>query len=282
MICLLKRVQYLFSIFLLLAAVPALAAGKCPKCGKVYDESSGYKFCINDGAKLTATGRRQPHPQPLRDMEMVSVKGGCFQMGDPFDDGNPNEKPVNEICVSDFRIGKFEVTQGQWKKIMGENPAHFKKCGDSCPVENVSWDTVQEFIKEINRQTGKKYRLPTEAEWEYACRSGGRREKFCGGIHAGPFAWTEENSGNTTHPVGKKRPNGIGIYDMSGNVCEWVSDWYDETFYREGAPGGPPTGSSRVVRGGGWSFSPEYARAAVRNDYHPGFRDDILGFRLAQ
>jgi formylglycine-generating enzyme required for sulfatase activity len=157
---------------------------------------------------------------------------------------------------------------------MGDNPSHFKACGDDCPVERVSWDDAQLFIKKLNQLTGKKYRLPTEAEWEYAARSGGRFERFAGGDNADALAWYGANSGRTTHPVGQKKPNGLGLYDMSGNVWQWVSDkWYD-TDARTG---------TRVIRGGSWNDPPEDVQAALRGLHAAsGTRSNRIGFRLVE
>jgi formylglycine-generating enzyme len=137
-----------------------------------------------------------------------------------------------DVQDPDHSFGKYEVTQAQWEAVMGNNPAYFKQCGESCPVESVSWNDVQEFIKKLNQQTGKTYRLPTEAEWEYAARSGGKSEKYSGGNNVDSVAWYNGNSGKQTHPVGRKQPNGLGIYDMSGNVWEWVEDIYSNSAYR--------------------------------------------------
>ncbi|MEN6423126.1 MAG: formylglycine-generating enzyme family protein [Smithella sp.] len=217
-------------------------------------------------------------------MEMIFVKGGCFQMGDTFGDGYSQEKPVHEVCVSDFYMGKYEVTQGQWQRIMGNNPSHFSSCGANCPVENVSWNDVQGFIEKLNSRTGKRYRLPTEAEWEYAARSGGKSEKYAGGDDVDAVAWYFSNSGSRTHPVGQKQPNGLGLYDMSGNVWEWCNDWYGDKYYNQSPrdnPGGPSSGSSRVFRGGSWFNLAARTRAANRYWNFPDFRDLIRGFRLA-
>ncbi|MEI6206874.1 MAG: SUMF1/EgtB/PvdO family nonheme iron enzyme [Desulfuromonadales bacterium] len=215
-------------------------------------------------------------------IKMVSVPGGCFQMGNTFGGGDSDEKPVHEVCVSDFAIGKYEVTQGQWKWIMGNNPSNFSGCGDNCPVEQVSWNDVHQFIQRLNSQTGSSFRLPTESEWEYAARSGGKWEQYSGGDNIVDFAWYSDNSGSKTHPVGQKQPNGLGIYDMSGNVWEWVSDWKGSyPSGRQQDPQGPPTGSNRVARGGSWYRNAGYARAAYRYDNSPNYRDYYLGFRLA-
>ncbi len=161
-------------------------------------------------------------------MEFVLVKGGCFEMGDTFGDGADDEKPTYEACLKDFYLGKYEITQGQWKRVMGANPSNFKESDDH-PVETVSWNEAQEFIRRLNQMSGKNFRLPTEGEWEYAARSGGKREKWAGTSNETElqdYAWFGSNSGSRTHPVGQKRPNGLGLYDMSGNVSDWVGDWY--------------------------------------------------------
>ncbi|MBI5408249.1 MAG: formylglycine-generating enzyme family protein [Nitrospirae bacterium] len=234
---------------------------------------------------------------PVTGMEFVFVKGGCYQMGcgDWTSDCDSDEKPVHEVCVDDFYMGKYEVTQRQWKEIMGNNPSYFKNCGDDCPVENVSWDDVQEYIKKMNQKItphspplskgGNKggYRLPTEAEWEYSARSGGKKEKYSGGDDVGSVAWYDSNSGSTTHPAGQKKPNGLGLYDMSGNVWEWVDDWYGEDYYMNSPknnPKGPSSGSYRVLRGGSWYDDPRGMRSANRYRANPGGRDGSVGFRL--
>jgi formylglycine-generating enzyme required for sulfatase activity len=165
---------------------------------------------------------------------------------------------------------------------MGSNPSYFKDCGGDCPVEQVSWDDVQEFIRKLNSmEGGARYRLPTEAEWEYAATSGGRDEVFSGGDNIDEVAWYNGNSGWRTHPVGQKKPNGLGLYDMSGNVWERCSDWYGS--YPSGSvndPAGPSFGFYRVNRGGGWDINAIFCRAANRNLDYPDNRFDDLGFRL--
>ena len=211
----------------------------------------------------------------------VRVPAGCFKMGK-----EGVATPVHEVCVDAFDIGKYEVTQGQWKAVMGNNPSSYSSCGDSCPVEKVSWTDVQEFIGKLNGQGGVcRYSLPTEAEWEYACRSGGKDEEYCGGGNIDRVAWYSGNSGNKTHPVGQMVANGLGLYDMSGNVWEWVMDRYDEKYYAvspRNNPSGPDGGSIRVKRGGGWNYDPANVRSANRDFNGPGARYDDLGFRLAR
>jgi len=218
---------------------------------------------------------------------MVFIKGGCFDRGDIFDDGSSDEKPVHVVCVGDFYLGKTEVTQKQWVKIMGHNPSKFQ-C-DDCPVERVSWYDVQDFIKKLNDTTGMNYRIPTEAEWEYAARSGGGKEEWAGTVNRvkiGEYAWYCSNSGDSTHAVAGKKPNGSGLYDMMGNVWEWCSDWYNKEYYLHSTskdPKGPMHGSHRVLRGGGWRSNANALRSTDRNNFNPGSKKfSDIGFRLAR
>jgi formylglycine-generating enzyme required for sulfatase activity len=223
--------------------------------------------------------------------ELVFVKGGCFQMGTPFDaPGGPEEKPAHEVCVSDFYIGRYEVTQGQWIAIMGSNPSTDKTCGSDCPVETVSWNDAQEFIAKVNARNGGgsapgRYRLPTEAEWEYAARSGGKDEKYPGrGDDVGSVGWYIGNA-TRIHRVGTKAPNGLGLYDMSGNVWEWTGDWYAETYYASSPhenPVGPTSGDRRVARGGSYGNDPFDLRTSYRNFLPPDYRSGSKGFRLVR
>ena len=236
--------------------------------------------------RVAAEGGKESK-DPTTGMEFVFVKGGCFDMGDTFGDGSNDEKPVHNVCISDFYIGKYEVTQGQWKAIMGNNPSHFSSCGDVCPAESVSWNDVQKFIYKLRSRTGKSFRLPTEAEWEYAARSGGKKEKYAGtssDSDLGSYAWYVSNSGSKTHPGGQKKPNSLGLYDMTGNAWEWVSDWYVEKYYKSSPrknPQGPSTGSERVLRGGDWLFNPTNIRASIRFSGSPSDRINADGFRVA-
>ncbi len=211
------------------------------------------------------------------EIEMVYVKGGRFWMG------SYPEYPVHSVTLSDYYIGKYEVTQVQWEAVMGSNPSYFKK-GDDYPVEWVSWDDVQEFLTKLNQWTGKNYVLPTEAQWEYAARGGAKSKgyEYSGSNTIGDVAWYYNNAQNSTHPVGTKRPNELGIYDMSGNVDEWCSDWYGE--YSDAAqtdPVGPESGSFRVCRGGGWNNIAWGCRVSHRGYDSPGDRYYYLGFRVA-
>lgn len=231
---------------------------------------------------------RKPRPgrdwtDPFTNMKFVWVAGGAFHMGDIFGDGYDNEKPVHKVFVDGFWIGRYPVTQGEWEKVMGHNPSFFKK-GANYPVEQVSQEDVREFIEKLNNRVGLSYRLPTEAEWEYAARSGGKKERYAGGNNVGLVAWYGEDWENgSTHPVGIKQANGLGIHDMSGNVWEWCSDWYHKKYYSRSPrdnPKGFATGSSHVLRGGSWNCSPVLVRASSRGWRGPACRIAYIGFRL--
>lgn len=218
-------------------------------------------------------------------MEFIFVKGGCYQMGSDEGLYLYNEKPVHEVCVDDFYLAKHEVTQGQWEKILGQNPAYFKKKGENYPVEQVSWDDAQNYLRQLNAKSGKEFRLPTEAEWEYAARSGGKLEKYSGSDNVDMVAWYDGNAGTGTHPVGQKQANGLGLYDMSGNVCEWTADWYETLYYLK-SPRQNPTGptsesTTRVVRGGSWYDGPTLVRSSFRGGFRSQIRDKNIGLRLS-
>ena len=217
--------------------------------------------------------------------EMVWVEGGTFRMGATSEQGSDarsDEKPVHSVTLSGYYIGKTEVTQALWKAVMGSSPSRFK--GDNLPVECVSWDDCQAFIRKLNALTGQNFRLPTEAEWEFACRGGNnsRGYKYSGSNYIDNVAWYRDNSGSKTHPVATKSPNELGIYDMSGNVTEWCSDWMGD--YSSGAqtnPKGPYRGSDRVCRGGCWFNRAWCCRSSNRNFNYPTYRYSLLGLRLA-
>ena len=218
---------------------------------------------------------------PNTGMIFVPVQGGCFKMGDIAGNGDEDERPVHEVCVDGFSIGKFEVTQGQWQSIMGTNPSTFRQCGKNCPVEGVAWNDVQKFITKLNLRSDKNYRLPTEAEWEYAASSGGRRERYSGGDQANALAWFEANAGGRTRPVGQKKTNGLGIHDMSGNVAEWVDDIKgDYQAASQKNPTGSDSGVNRVLRGGGWNDLQRNLRVTSRSELTPSVRTNTIGFRL--
>lgn len=220
----------------------------------------------------------------LGEIDLVDIKGGCFQKTVSVSNG----KPVNKnTCVKDFSIGKFEITQRQWQQVMGNNPSFFNKCGLECPVENVSWNDVQEYINKLNTQTGKNYRLPSEDEWEYAARSKGKNEHFPGSTNVNSVAWYRGNSDKRTKFVGQKQPNWINVYDMSGNVMEWVADWWTEkkqpSGNRQGVSQNPPAASFRVMRGGSWRSSQEDVQINFQGLVaEPSKHSSEIGFRLAQ
>ena len=217
----------------------------------------------------------------LTGMELVKVTSGCFTMGD--NNISIRTKPEHKVCITqDYYIGKYEVTQGQWQAIMSNNPSKFKK-GDNHPVEQISWNDAQEFILKLSTITNMTYRLPTEAEWEYACRSGGKKQKYCGGNNPSTYAWFGEQWSRGHQPVGSKSPNGLGLYDMSGNISEWINDRFSN--YSNNSlvndPKGPTAGLTRIMRGGAWMNRVERIQLAYRFDNDPSFSSPGLGFRLA-
>ena len=237
-----------------------------------------------DEEKRKAEEERQ---RIIKMFDMVTVQGGTFKMGATQEQGSgtsPDEKPVHTVTVSTFKIGRFEVTQKQWIEIMGSNPSNWN--GENLPVEQVSWNDVQEFIRRLNAKTGKNYRLPTEAEWEFAARGGNnsRGYKYSGGNTLTSIAWFHDNSGGKPHPVGTKGANELGIYDMTGNVLEWCSDYYDANYYNNSPannPKGASSGSERVFRGVSWSNQVKSCRISNRSHGAPNEKYNTLGFRLA-
>jgi formylglycine-generating enzyme required for sulfatase activity len=278
----------------LLSATVALADGGAPPAGTPAPI-----------AEAAVSKQAAPPPARAKDpktgMEFVFVKGGCYPMGDNFGDSNDDEEhdrlPVHEVCVDDFYIGKTEVTQGQWKAVMGRNPTVESgvpdNCwGDTCPVGSISFQEIGSFIEKLNAATpGVRYRLPTEAEWEYAARSGGKPERFPGGNDVESVSWHGWTTGYVgdpqglpppwTRPGGLKAPNGLGIHDMAGNVYEIVSDFYDPTYYARSPrenPKGPSSGTTRVKRGGCAHGDPTNGRTSYRKE-HDG-PSPLDGFRL--
>lgn len=215
---------------------------------------------------------------------MVYVAGGTFTMGatpEQGSDAEEDEKPAHQVTLSSFSIGRYLVTQEEWLAVMGDIP--FITKGENLPVVKVTWEECQEFIHKLNTLTGKNFRLPTEAEWEYAARGGKQSHgyKYAGSNDLGSVAWYGENFNNQTHPVGKKLPNELGIYDMTGNVWEWCNDWkgpYSATAQTN--PQGASSGTYRVCRGGSWTCNTEYYRVTYRDACIPDNRGDYLGFRL--
>ena len=219
--------------------------------------------------------------------KMIAVEGGKFTMGATAEqdgDAESAEKPTHQVTLSSYSIGETEVTQALWVAVMGSNPSDFT--GNlQCPVECVSWNDCQEFITKLNQLTEANFRLPTEAEWEYAARGGNKSEgyKYAGSNTIDEVAWYGGNA-EGTHAVGIKAPNELGLYDMSGNVYEWCQDWYSGSYYSSSPstnPTGPASGSNRVNRGGGWRSNAGYCRVSYRDDNTPSYSSRSLGLRLA-
>jgi formylglycine-generating enzyme required for sulfatase activity len=215
-------------------------------------------------------------------MEFVWVPSGCFQMGSK--DGEKDEQPIHKVCLKGFWMGKYEVTQGQYQQIIGNNPSGFENAAN--PVEEVNWHEAKSFAEEISNATSEKIRLPSEAEWEYACRAGGAHETYCGnGDKPDGMLWHRFNSKKASHPAGQLTPNNWGLYDMSGNVWEWVEDCWNESY-----AGAPADGSARetgdcekrVLRGGAWNSAPTFARASLRYYDRSHERDKDTGFRVVR
>lgn len=230
---------------------------------------------INVAANAYAAGEFEP--------EMVAITGGCFKMGSPVNelDRSDNENQ-HQVCVKGFEMGRYEVTQRQWQAVMDSNPSYFKNCFD-CPVEQVSWNDVQDYLRKLNQQTGKNYQLPTEAEWEYACRGGTAGQIYCGGDSPDQLAWYNSNSGDKTHPVGQKAANGFGLRDMSGNIWEWTCSAYNKDYGdTEKVCSNNSTGGPLSVRGGSWGSEPASVRSTYRFGGDPAARGSGVGFRLAR
>ena len=226
---------------------------------------------------------------------MILVKGGTFTMGATAEQtgAESDESPAHQVTLSDYYIAETEVTQGLWKAVTGYSPTSGGSSwsssygiGDNYPAYYISYEDVQSFITKLNAQTGVTFRMPTEAEWEYAAR-GGKKSKgylYSGSNTIGNVAWYTDNSGSKTHPVATKAANELGLYDMSGNVWEWCSDWYSSSYYSsspQNNPTGPSSGSFRVIRGGSWYYDASGCRVADRGNNSPSSRYYILGVRLA-
>ncbi|MEZ4772262.1 MAG: formylglycine-generating enzyme family protein [Bacteroidia bacterium] len=218
--------------------------------------------------------------------EMIFVEGGEFGMGGSDAEARDNEKPIHRVQVSSFYMGKYPVTQALWQAVMGNNPSEFK--GKNRPVEKVSWTNAKTFIQKLNEKSGKTYRLPTEAEWEFAARGGiySQGYLYAGSDKLKEVGWYDENSENKTHPVGQKLPNELGIYDLSGNIWEWCEDDWHNNYIDAPTDGSAwvsseNRGSDRVFRGGSWGSTPDRCRIAFRLSISPVLRDPYLGFRLA-
>ena len=232
-------------------------------------------------AKVPNVGK--PYTDPITGMNFVWIPGGTFSMGDTFDDGVEDEKPVHEVTLSDFYMAICPVTQTQWKCLMAENPSSF--VGDDHPVEQVTLSDVQAFIDQLNAasKSGLHFNLPSEAQWEYAARSGGKHELYAGGQDPEVAAWFDENSRGGTAPVANKAPNSLGLYDMSGNVWEWCRDLYHPQAYRRHSRNDPVCtagDTDRVIRGGSWHLDAWSARCSRRFRFDPALYGPALGFRV--
>ena len=245
-------------------------------------ERRGFSDTVqNTVATVLNVGK--PYTDPITGINFVRVPGGAFSMGDTFDDGVEDEKPVHEVTLSDFYMAACPVTQAQWKCLMAENPSSF--VADDHPVEQVTLNDVQAFIDKLNAasKSGLHFSLPSEAQWEYAARSGGKRELYAGGQDPEAVAWFDENSSGGSAPVAGKAPNGLGLYDMSGNVWEWCLDLYHADAYRRHSKMDPicTTGETdRVIRGGSWHLDAWSARCSRRFRFDPELYGPALGFRV--
>lgn len=243
---------------------------------------------------LDKNGRYVEHIDKETDIEMISVEGGTFNMGS---NDRPEEQPIHRVRLNSYYISKYEITQQQWYAVVHYNYSHYDQC-PNCPVEMVSWGDIAEYIYNLNKLTGKHYRLPTEAEWEYAARGGNKSQHhtYSGNNDHGKVAWCGDHyltDADKTHPVGQKEPNELGLYDMSGNVLEWCSDWYDADYYKQNVtdnPKGPATGHHKVIRGGSYltapaTITPSYRIMGVamgHNGVDTGAHWKTLGFRIVR
>lgn len=274
-------------------------AGKVKaKTCELVAKGTGFSIQGLSGGKGTEQPAGETWVEPVTGMEFVWVPGGTFKMGDLFMEGEENELPVHDVRLSGFWMGKYPVTRGQFKAFVidggapdGENAWECNGMGkpreirqdDRHPVVCVSWKEATAFAQWLSQKSGVRIQLPTEAQWEYAARSGGKKERYAGGDKLEELGWHGGNSGGGTHPVGTKRANGLGLHDMSGNVWEWCADWYGLKYYTESPgenPQGPKDGASRVLRGGSWFNDAGSCRSAYRYGRSPDLRLDDQGFRV--
>lgn len=277
------------------AAPPPQPSPDCGKPGKLGSDRTGD--CA-EPVRSGPAGRKKAPPaegaappagkewhDPKTGMTFVWIEGGRFSMGCGAwtSDCGDEEKPVHPVILTGYWLAKTEVTQQQWQAVMRDNPSDNTACGPDCPVEQVSWEDAQTFIGRLNKKGDGKYRLPTEAEWEFACRSGGRPEPHAGGQEANAVAWHGDNSREQPSPVGKKAPNGLGLYDLSGNVWEWVEDWYFDYPKREETdPVYEGADSEHVMRGGSWYDEASDTRCTARYGSEADTREADVGLRLAR
>ena len=249
---------------------------KSESCGAM--ENGEIVVCSNEDGSLVFNVKGV-------EFKMIRVEGGEFMMGatveqegDVWDD----ERPAHKVSLDSYYIGETQVTQALWEAVMGNNPSKWKE--ENLPVETISWNDCQEFVKRLNQLTGKQFRLPTEAEWEYAARGGNRSRgyKCAGSNNLSEVAWYDDNSGGQTHPVAQKQENELGIYDMSGNVWEWCNDWFGNySSSPQHNPQGATSGDSRVLRGGSWFSYASDCRVSLRNHRNSGYHVSGYGLRLS-
>lgn len=270
----------------------ALAGGAFAETSPLDSSPQDDDLGIAEELKKEGEKKKAITKEDLPPIEMVYVKGGCFQMGDRTDEGDDDERPAHEVCLTDYYIAKTEVTQELFEKVMGYIPAwkyNPKMPRDpKAPVNYVSWSHVHEFITKLNEITKGYYRLPTEAEWEYAARSGGKEDLWPGTnneAEIGDYAWHEDNADEMIKPVKSKKPNALGLYDMAGNVSEWTEDYFDFEYYQVSPkrdPYGPDYSLFRVVRGGSIAEPPFKLRTTYRYGLEHNRRHLTVGFRLAE
>jgi formylglycine-generating enzyme required for sulfatase activity len=268
----------------ILFSILSSGCASAPKAEKAPDSVEKSTAADSD-TKAVATSSTTP-AAPAEPAQMAQQQSQTpVQSTEPIAQPKPVkvDSPVNESLVNgppiipamlpvpgkNYEIGKYEVTQAEWRSVMGLNPSKFKDCGDTCPVEKVSWDDVQIYLQRLNAKTGKQYRLPSEAEWEYACY-GGNQSEYCGGNDVDAVAWAESRGNELTHPVGQKKANGYGLYDMSGNVMEWTTDCWEGNC------------AQRVFRGGSWFNDPRDVRVTYRIRFGTAIRNSSGGFRLVR
>lgn len=266
---------------------------KCPVCKRIFPDD--YIYCPYDRhtlapTKIAVTGPKTAPPmgqewtEPITKMEFVWIPGGCFEMGCASWAGRckRDATPVHSVCVEGFYIGKFEVTQGEWKEIMQANPSKFSRSGDTYPVEQVSWTDVHLFITMLKEKSKTEFRLPTEAEWEYAARNKGKKDKYSGGRDLLKVGWFSGNSAGHSHQVGSKKPNGSKLYDMSGNVSEWCQDLYSKNAYLSKKRDCPIClkGAGPVIRGGSWDQPEQNCTTTARDWSMEEIKEGNIGFRL--
>ncbi len=260
----------------------------CPQCQKRFPTGkTRCPYCPASAPDRNGSPTADSITDSICGIQLVRVAGGYFQMGDTFDEGIENEKPVHGVSLNDFYIARHLLTQAQWLRLMPENPSRFQ--GAEHPVEQVNWDDAVAFARALSaaHQGRFRFQLPTEAQWEYAARSGGREERYAGGDAADSVAWIGNNSRGQTQPVGRKAPNGLGLFDMSGNVWEWCRDIFAEDAYHRHGPDDPVIEHEhfhdvpdRVIRGGSWNLDAWSARCARRFSFKSDLFGPGLGFRL--